>query len=166
MYGDKADDVLLQYKATTTAEVEQAATDLMTDRFIAFSTWKWIDMATATGGMPVFRYLYAHPRPPAVGGPASSQPAMGAGHSWEIEYALGNLHTNTGYAWTPDDDKVSAVMEGYFANFIKTGNPNGKGLPEWRPMKQGVSEIMVIDVRTHAEAEKHQQRYRWMEEAD
>src|SRR5580692_521485 len=45
MYGDKADEVLLQYKATTTAEVEQAATDLATDRFIAFSTWKWIDMA-------------------------------------------------------------------------------------------------------------------------
>ena len=164
MYGDKADDVLLQYKATTTAEVEQAATDLATDRFIAFSTWKWIDMAAATGGMPVFRYLYAHPRPPAVGGPAPSQPWMGAAHSWEIEYALGNLHTNTVYAWTPDDDKVSAVMEGYFANFIKTGNPNGKGLPEWRPMKQGVSEFMVIDVHTHAEAEKHQQRYRWMEE--
>ena len=164
MYEDKADEVLLQYKATTTAEVQQAATDLATDRFIAFSTWKWIDIAAATGGMPVFRYLYAHPRPPAVGGPAPVQPVMGAGHSWEIEYALGNLHTNTAYAWTPDDDKVSAVMEGYFANFIKTGNPNGKGLPEWPPMKQGVSEIMVIDVHTHAEPEKHQQRYRWMEE--
>ncbi len=164
MYGDKADDVLLQYKATTTAEVQQAATDLATDRFIAFCTWKWIDMATATGGMPVFRYLYGHPRPPAVDGPAPVQPVIGAAHSWEIEYALGNLHTNTVYAWTADDDKVSATMQSYFSNFIKTGNPNGKGVPEWSPMKQGISEIMVIDVHTHAEAEKHQQRYRWMEE--
>ena len=88
---------------------------------------------------------------------------MGAGHSWEIEYALGNLHTNTVYAWTADDDKVSGTMEAYFANFIKSGDPNGKGVPTWPPMKAGVSEIMVIDVHTHAEKEKHQERYRWMD---
>ena len=53
----------------------------------------------------------------------------GAVHSAEIEYALGNLATNLVYAWTPDDYKVSGIMEGYFANFVKTGNPNGPGLP-------------------------------------
>jgi para-nitrobenzyl esterase len=163
IYGDKADEVLPLYKATTTEEVEQAATDLATDRFIAYSTWKWIDRATATGGKPVYRYLYAHPRPPAVGAAGNQPPPMGAGHSWEIEYALGNLHTNTVYAWTADDDKVSNTMEAYFANFIKNGDPNGKGLPAWAPMKTGVSEIMVIDVHTHAEKERHQERYRWMD---
>jgi para-nitrobenzyl esterase len=168
IYGDKADEVLPLYKASTTEEVEQAATDLVTDRFIAYSTWKWIDRAAATGGKPVYRYLYAHPRPPAVGAAAGGTasgggPVMGAGHSWEIEYALGNLHTNTVYAWTADDDKVSGTMEAYFANFIKSGDPNGKGVPTWPPMKAGVSEIMVIDVHTHAEKEKHQERYRWMD---
>jgi para-nitrobenzyl esterase len=171
IYGDKADEVLPLYKAGTTEEVEQAATDLATDRFIAYSTWKWIDRATATGGKPVYRYLYAHPRPPAAGAAAGGvaaggAPVMGAGHSWEIEYALGNLHTNTVYAWTQDDDKVSNVMEAYFANFIKNGDPNGKGLPTWTPMKAGVSEIMVIDVHTHAEKEKHPERYRWMDGQD
>jgi para-nitrobenzyl esterase len=171
IYGDKADEVLPLYKAGTTEEVEQAATDLATDRFIAYSTWKWIDRATATGGKPVYRYLYAHPRPPAAGAAAGGvaaggAPVMGAGHSWEIEYALGNLHTNTVYAWTQDDDKVSNVMETYFVNFIKSGDPNGKGLPTWTPMKAGVSEIMVIDVHTHAEKEKHPERYRWMDGQD
>jgi para-nitrobenzyl esterase len=163
-YGDNGDEVLSLYKATTTAEVEQAATDLATDRFIAYSTWKWIDRATATGGKPVYRYLYAHPRPPAVGDTGTRPPPMGASHSWEIEYALGNLHTNTVYAWTADDDKVSVTMEAYFANFIKTGDPNGKGVPTWTPMKAMGSEIMVIDVRTHAEKEPHPERYRWMDQ--
>jgi para-nitrobenzyl esterase len=164
LYGDKADEVLPLYKATTEAEVKQAATDLATDRFIAYSTWKWIDRATATGGKPVYRYLYGHPRPPAVGATAVAPPPMGAGHSWEIEYALGNLHTNTVYAWTADDDKVSSTMEAYFANFIKTGDPNGRGLPTWTPMKAAGSEIMVIDVHTHAEKEPHPERYRWMDQ--
>ena len=166
LYGDKADEVLQLYTSTTPVEVKQAATDLATDRFIAYSTWKWIDRATATGGKPVYRYLYAHPRPPAVGATAGGQAPMGAGHSWEIEYALGNLPTNTVYAWTADDDKVSATMEAYFANFIRTGDPNGKGLPTWSPMKTMGSEIMVIDVHSHLEKEPHPERYRWMDGQD
>jgi para-nitrobenzyl esterase len=55
-------------------------------------------------------------------------------------------------------------MEAYFANFIKTGDPNGKGLPTWTPMKAVGSEIMVIDVHTHAEKEPHPERYRWMDQ--
>ncbi len=49
-------------------------------------------------------------------------------YSAEIEYAMGNLGTNKVYAWTPDDHKVSQQMQDYFANFIKSGNPNGKDL--------------------------------------
>lgn len=163
LYGDKADEVLGLYKAASVEEVMRAGTDLATDRFIAYSTWKWIDRAAATGGKPVYRYLYAHPRPPLAGSTGIARPPMGAGHSWEIEYALGNLHTNSVYAWTQDDDKVSATMEAMFANFIKTGDPNGKGLPTWPPMKAGVSEIMVIDVHSRAEKEQHPERYRWMD---
>jgi para-nitrobenzyl esterase len=89
--------------------------------------------------------------------------AMGAGHSWEIEYALGNLKSNKVYAWTPEDDKVSETMEAYFANFIKTGDPNGQGLSSWPPVKPGVSPVMVIDVSSHSEDEQHAARYRFLE---
>jgi para-nitrobenzyl esterase len=164
LYEDRADEVLNLYNATTPEEVKQAATELATDRFIAYSTWKWIDRATATGGKPVYRYLYAHPRPPMVGATGNQPAPEGAAHSWEIEYALGNLHSNTVYAWTAEDDKVSATMEAYFANFIKTGDPNGKGLPNWEPMKAAGSEIMVIDVHTRAGKEPHPERYRWMDQ--
>ena len=44
---------------------------------------------------------------------------------------MGNLSLDKRYAWEPADSKVSETMQGYFVNFIKTGNPNGSGLPNW-----------------------------------
>jgi para-nitrobenzyl esterase len=63
------------------------------------------------------------------------------------------------YEWTPDDYKVSSVMEDYFANFVKTGNPNGPGLPMWPAANSGGAvRLMRIDVETRAEAEPHRGR--------
>jgi len=162
IYGDKADGVLAQYKATTADEVKQAGTDLSSDRFIGYNTWKWIDLHSKTGRKPVYRYLYAHPRPAPVGDPLA-QPAKGAGHSWEIEYALGNLKTNMVYGWAPNDHKVSETMESYFANFIKTYDPNGGDLPPWSPLQAGAGTVMVIDVNSHSDAELHTDRYRLLD---
>ena len=91
---------------------------------------------------------------------------VGAAHASEIEYAMGNLAGNKVYAWTPEDYKVSATMENYFANFIKTGNPNGKGLPEW-PANKGnsVTEYMIIDVNTVLKADQNRARYLFLDQA-
>jgi hypothetical protein len=53
--------------------------------------------------------------------------------------------------WTPDDHTVSATMIDYFVNFVKTGNPNGSGLPTWpqgKPDAGGKVTRMRIDVET------------------
>ena len=162
-FGDQAATAARFYPSTTPQEASASATDLATDRFIAYSTWAWLDAHSATGRSRVYRYLYARPRPPTV--PAATQagepapppaPPAGAVHSAEIEYALGNLGTNHVFAWTPDDYKVSETMESYFANFVKTGDPNGAGLPEWplgTPTADGRAMRMRIDVVSRAEPE-------------
>ena len=91
-------------------------------------------------------------------------PASGAVHSAEIEYAMGNLATNKVYAWTPEDYKVSQTMQEYFANFVKTGNPNGAGLPKWPASNAGGPvEFLKIDVETKAQTEQHRGRYELMD---
>jgi len=127
LYGDEAGAARRAYAG----EVERAARELASDRFIGFGTWRWIDLHARHGGQPVYRYYYTHPRPAPKAAPAGAASAAGAGHSVEIEYVLGNLDGNPVYAWTPADRTVSRLAQAYFANFIKTGNPNGTGLPRW-----------------------------------
>ena len=164
LYGAKADEVLKHYPATTDEQVIQAATDLAGDRFIAYSTWKWADLHAKTSGAPVYRYLYMRPRPASRDGRFPA--ARGAGHSVEIEYALGNLAVNDVYAWTDDDYAVSKVMQQYFANFIKTFDPNGSGLPAW-PAIRGAAEpghVMWLDVRSSAVPDKTRARYVFLDQ--
>ncbi len=184
LYGDRASEIMKLYPATTDADVEQAATNLASDRFIGYSTWKWSDLQLKTGGNnPVYRYMYARPRPemtPEMGNATAglaggvvrnadaSAPkaptAKGAVHSAEIEYALGNLAGNKVYAWTPDDYKVSKVMQAYFANFIKTGNPNGPGLPNWSAANGNTVQVMHIDVNTRQEPDQTRARYLFLDQ--
>ncbi len=180
LYGDRADEALKLYGGTTPEQVRQAATDLAGDRFIAFSTWKWADLHAKTGGKPVYRYFYTRPRPEmeaaaaptgaAGAGGAEAQPApprpvsRGASHSAEIEYAMGNLATNKVFAWTPDDYTVSEVMQAFFANFVKSGNPNGPGVPEWPPVSStGNAQVMRIDVESRADADPNRPRYLFLD---
>jgi para-nitrobenzyl esterase len=181
-YGDKAELVLKAYAASTTDEVYEAATHLASARFISYGTWKWAELQMKTGGKPVYRYLYARPRPaylgmpgeslppaPAAGrgaggdsgaGAQQSAPSRGAAHSAEIQYAMGNLDLDKRYSWEPADYEVSKTMQAYFVNFIKAFNPNGSGLPNW-PAYRGDDRYqrMRIDVTSQAEPESDRERY-------
>jgi para-nitrobenzyl esterase len=89
---------------------------------------------------------------------------VGAPHASEIEYAMGNLASNKVYAWTPEDYKVSATMENYFANFIKTGNPNGNGQPKWEAIKDNDHvKFMTIDVVSQLKTEVNRVRYLFLD---
>ena len=183
-YGERADEALRLYPAATDEQALQSAIDLASDLFTGYSTWKWCDLHSQSGKAPVYRYFYTHPRPPmtpemgnAVAGLAGGVirgaqadavhlPApRGAVHSAEIEYAMGNLGTNKVYAWTPDDYALSELMQAYYTNFVKTGDPNGPGLPLWSPLNLGeTSQVMQLDLNAHMEPEAHRPRYLFLDQ--
>ncbi|WP_192349306.1 carboxylesterase/lipase family protein [Algoriphagus sp. Y33] len=163
VYPNDYDEVLSLHPHADAKEVERSATDLASDRFIAYSTWKWMDLHAKNSDQPIYRYLYSKLRPPLKdtnltaglaggtieGGPKAPEP-IGAPHACEIEYAMGNLPLVDVFDWTADDYKVSKIFMNYFANFIKTGNPNGDDLPEWK-IVEGVDitpPVMVIDTES------------------
>ena len=170
------------YPAATDADVPLVATALASDRFIVYSTWKWADANLQTSSKPVFRYRFSRIRPEVKAELGNAQPGLaggvvksagpvvpkpkplGASHSSEIEYALGNLSGNKIFEWTPDDFKVSGIMLNYFANFIKTGDPNGDGQPEWKPLpKNQAGEFMDIDVSPQSLKETDRERHLFLE---
>ncbi len=165
-YPDSYEEALKLYPHGSEKEIELSATALASDRFIAYSTWKWFDLHRKNSDQPVYRYLYCKMRPPLVdkslvpglaGGTRRKEESdfqmpepVGAPHACEIEYCMGNLDYNHEYAWTDDDYKVSETMQNYFANFILTGNPNGENLPEWPPAEADdpAPPVMIIDVES------------------
>lgn len=77
----------------------------------------------------------------------------GAWHSSDLWYWFGTLK-NCWRPFTAHDEMLSEVMTEYLCNFAKSGSPNGRGLPEWKPVTEkkghvlrwGEEEIRMGDV--------------------
>ena len=174
-FGDMTDEIFTAYGIKTDEDVmNQKGFDLVSDLFTGFPTWKVCDYHAKTSHQPVYRYHYMHPRPQVsakmgdmVGGlaggvrektaeekkAADQQPAIapGAVHSADIEYAMGTLDTNEFYDWQEEDYAISKLFLSYYANFCKTGNPNGEGLPQWTAITKDnldSAPVMKIDVES------------------
>ncbi len=65
-------------------------------------------------------------------------------HAGELPYAYGNLWRHPG-VYDKDDYYLSDVMQQYWVNFAKTGNPNGDGLPEWKPRTEIQNQLLRLD---------------------
>jgi para-nitrobenzyl esterase len=125
LYGENADQLLKLYPAASESQMNDSATALAGDRFISYSTWKWIDQQSQTGASPVYRYHFEQAPPQAAG-----KPSRGAYHSADIEYVFETLASKD-LPWTESDRKLSDIISSYWTNFAKTGDPNGPGLPKW-----------------------------------
>jgi len=44
---------------------------------------------------------------------------------------------------TPEDEAIAQKTNEYWADFAKTGNPNGAGLPKW-PQYSKMDDILII----------------------
>ncbi|HKU15126.1 MAG TPA: carboxylesterase family protein [Steroidobacteraceae bacterium] len=156
-YGDQADALLSLYPHDTLQRERASSDDLNGDERISFPSWKWAQLRQRAGKAPTYLYVFDHrpPAPPLVLLPLT---ATGAFHTSEIVYMFDNLQTRA-WPWSAADRKLAEQMSSYWINFIKTGDPNAPGSPQWQP-RGARSGLMRFGEQTGMAPDPHADRYR------
>lgn len=165
LYPEKYEEVLNLYPSGDPEKIRNSATQLASDRFIVYSTWKWFDLHRKNSDEPVYRYMFSRIRPSASAD-QNSEPA-GAPHASEIEYFLGNLGRMENPNLTKTDFKISDTIQQYIANFIKTGSPNGAGLPQWPSAEKAddTPPVLIMDENFRVENAENDKRYHFLDKS-
>ncbi len=99
-----------------------------------------VQQATAKseqGGAPAYLYLFTWK-------PESN--ALGASHGMELPFMLHNVSLQremTGAS--PAAYRFEKLVSSIWLSFIKTGNPNVKGMPKWEPYNVETGVTMILD---------------------
>jgi para-nitrobenzyl esterase len=122
-FGDRADEVLAAYPATTDEEARHAAIESVRDAGVV-GLERMLAERARTARTPAFAYYFDR----AI--PWPEHPEFGAFHTAEVPYVFGTLDVLR-RPWTDVDRKLSATLMSYWVNFAASGNPNGAGVPPW-----------------------------------
>lgn len=117
------------------AGLDQAANDLV----VACPVGAMAALTNAAG-QRVFVYRFDR----AI--PGKGEAELGAFHSLEVPYVFGALRDPT-WRWlpfTPDDAALSNLIQTYWTNFAKSGNPNAPGLPNWPAWSDAKKEFLEV----------------------
>jgi para-nitrobenzyl esterase len=130
-FGALADRYLKIYPAANDEQAAKSAAAFRTNRAMA-NARTFVKLQAKTGKSKAYWYFFTHLSPFPEGAVWGGRPAKswGAYHGGEIVYVF-NAFPLQDWAWRPVDLKLGDTVSSIWTNFVKTGNPNGTGLPEW-----------------------------------
>lgn len=111
--------------------------------------WVWGEPARMAArafvakSVPVYVYQFGY-----VPATARNFARYGAGHGSEVSFVFNTINArwgNPGEA-TAQEKELANIMNTYWTNFAKTGNPNGNGLPAWPLYDIQKENILDIDL--------------------
>ena len=143
-YGALAPEVMSQYPARDDEQAWTSLDALARDRGLA-SMYFWARERARTSRRPIYAYLWTHPEP----GPDAER--YGAFHSSEIPYVFDTLGTST-RPFEKADRALAEELGGYWVNFVKEGDPNGKRLTAWPKFTDDQKQILELGDRTRDRA--------------
>lgn len=124
----------IAYPAANDAEALQAVRDVFRDVAFGWPSWAWANLQTRTGHRPVYFYYFDQ-----VSDNIFMHGTRGATHVAEMPFIYG---FNFGGKMSDIDAHMAQIMERYWINFIKTGNPNADALPYWTTYRSGEPTVM------------------------
>ena len=122
-YGNLAAKYLKTIKAADPEATLPFYEDFYADETLA-GTQGWCENQLALGRRPSYMYYFSYVPPGAED--------IGAHHSVEHHYVFQTLVRSL-RPYTGFDFDLSEELADYWANFIKTGDPNGEGSVRWSP---------------------------------
>ncbi|MEO8315121.1 MAG: carboxylesterase family protein [Pseudomonadota bacterium] len=141
-YKDFAERILAAYPHATDADATLSAYTLPRDA-VTVTHAVFGQMRTANSSHAFYPYVFEHVYP----GPESE--LFGSFHTAEVPYLFGVLDQQ-GRPFNAEDRRISEEVQAYWLNFMRTGNPNGKGLPSWPASRAGSMEVMWLGDRAGA----------------
>jgi carboxylesterase type B len=139
-YGDLAATFFKLYPNATQEQSGNAQKAAYRDAGLV-GMFMWAEQRGKTAKNKAFTYYWTHPEP----GPDTAR--YGAFHTSEVPYVFNTLNQSK-RPWTGEDRKFADLMGSYWVNFTKTGDPNGKGLPQWPAFNRSSKTTMEIGVKT------------------
>ncbi len=122
------------FPAKNDAEALQALRDVFRDVAFGWPSWAWASLQSRTGKRPVYFYYFDQLSENTI-----MRGTRGATHVAEMPFIYG---FNFGGKMSDVDTHMSQIMERYWINFVKTGNPNAEALPYWTVFKQDAPTVM------------------------
>ncbi|MBB5397205.1 carboxylesterase/lipase family protein [Mucilaginibacter sp. AK015] len=137
-YGAKAEEFLKLFPAATDAEAEASQIAISRDQTFGIQNYTWAKVQSTKGKAKVYLYRFTR-RLPAT----EDFKKYGAFHTGEVAYVFNNLKF-LNRPFEPVDHRLADVISSYWVNFVKTGNPNGSGLPTWPAFNPTTNQVMIL----------------------